>query len=234
MINAVQYRSAAEWEMARARFCRLCASVISNPTPIVENRRIGGLDLGTMAHYCYRERVWEEPKKAPDWVHIFGWLPAVSIETATSSSGSSIYRCTLVMTIAGLERRIGKLVQRDDASWSFETGNVQIYLSGFNEASLKEAQEAGEVAKAWRWTVPSTRVVIPGKRFGGQRPSQLTVARSDLREAVWHTICMVSSLIGINQRSSNGTLVKETTSLGKLIHGSDIEGDQLGLMIECI
>ena len=192
------------------------------------------MDLGAMANYCYHVRVWEQPRNQPHWAQIFGWLPAVAIETLfPSSGGSSIHRCTLVMTIAGLERRIGRFVRRGDLSWTFESENVQIHLRGFNEASLSEARKAGKIVKEWRWTGSSARVVIPERRFGGQQPSQLNVICSHWPEAAWLPIRMVSSFIGITQ-SSNGTVVKEVMSLGQLIHGCDIGGDQLGLMIECI
>ena len=85
-------------------------------------------------------------------------------------SPSNLHRCTLLISVGRLEQIAGRLYRVDTCRPTFESEIVRIELQGFNEASLREAQRAAEMAKKLRWT-KIMKAVTPGRRFGGQGPS---------------------------------------------------------------
>jgi hypothetical protein len=229
--------SASQWDVTYATFCRLCAAVISDPTPVSLQQMLGGVDLGAMVHHCSKYRVWEKPAALPGWVPIFGWLPAVSVNSINPPVNiRCTQRCSLLMTIAGIERRVGKLVKCDGFETQFESDTgVSVCLAGFNTISLDEAKDAAITAKTWRWT-QSTRIIMGSERFGGQGPSQIHA-----REYTWlgNTLQSMKTLGGmlnlgrIDSGSATRT-TKQLQSLGEIVHGCDLGSDYLGLLIECI
>jgi hypothetical protein len=228
-----------EWNSTYSLLCRVCAAVISDQRPVSWQGHLGGFDLNAIAYYCSKVWVWEKPEKEPGWVPVLGWLPAVSIHSiSTGSSSKAIYRCTLLITIAELERRVGRLFQCTDDQSRFDSGSgVDIYLVGFHEGSLQAAREAAVIARTMTWA-GNSRLVSPDQRFGSQRPSKIIAASPKLFSRAWQFITTLADfaepasidvgLPGVNAEGRGS----QRESLGHIINGSDLGEDCLGLMVE--
>ena len=216
--------------MSLATLCRVCAAVISDPIPAVIEGQLGGLDLREFAQSCIKYRVWEEPATQPGWVQIFGSLPALSVDSIGLRS-DNVQRCALLITVAGLERRIGRLFKDPECSTLFQSqSGIRLSLTGFNIESLQNAKIAADTAKQLKWT-EAKRLIVASRRFGGQRPSMLKAPQSPWLGSIYKhmlTINIGSAL----KKYPNGAMMWQD-SLGQILHGSDLEGDCVGLLVEC-
>ena len=89
-------------------------------------------------------------------------------------------RCSLLITIVRIERRVGKMIKcaHHETHFESDTGG-SVCLIGFHEASFDGAKEATIRASLWRWT-EDTSIVTTGDRFGGQGPSSISA-----KEYLW-------------------------------------------------
>lgn len=115
--------------------------MLSGTTPIANGKDIGVMDIVELAERCSKIRAYEEPKTLPGWVEPLGWLPAISVNRlGLTNHAASVQRCSLLVSIASLERHVGKLIAQPSPRWYFESdSHVQISLTGFNESSLENA-----------------------------------------------------------------------------------------------
>jgi hypothetical protein len=216
--------------MSLATLCRVCAAVISDPMPAVIEERLGGLDLREFAQSCIKYRVWEKPAIQPGWVQIFGSLPALSVNSIGDPS-DNIQRCTLLITVAGLERRIGRLFKDPECGTLFQSqSGIRLSLTGFNTESLQNAKIAADTAKQLKWT-EDKRLVVASRRFGGQRPSTLNASQPSWLDSIYKHMSMIK-IGGAPKKCLNGAVMWRD-SLGQILHGSDLEGDCVGLLVEC-
>ncbi len=77
---------------------------------------------------------------------------------------------------------------------------------------------------------------MAGKRFGGQGPSQIRAKGYLWLGNMVQPMKTLSSMLSLG-RIAIGPATRATNqlqSLGEIIHGSDLGGDYLGLLIECI
>jgi len=214
--------------MSLTTLCRVCAAVISNPTPAEINQQLGGLDLRLLAQFCAKCRVWEKPNERPGWVAIFGPLPAVSVDLI-GIQRDHFQRCSLLITIAGLERRIGRLFKSPKCEPLFESqSGIKLRLVGFNSESLANAKVAADNAKLLKWT-EERRLVVASGRFGGQRPSTLMAPTPN---GILPGLCRLVLRVGFGTAETNGPIIRED-SLGHMLHGFDLEEDYVGLLVEC-
>jgi hypothetical protein len=102
---------------------------------------------------------------------------------------------------------------------------IRIELQGFNEASLREAQRAAEAAKDLRWT-EIVKAVTPGRRFGGQRPSSM-VHKAPIN--IWGYVGLLA-----NRARDSVDAATSRETLGNIVNGTELTGDSVGLLIECI
>jgi hypothetical protein len=216
--------------MSLATLCRVCAAVISDPMPAVVKEQLGGLDLREFAQTCIKYRAWEKPATQPGWVQIFGSLPALSVNSIGLRS-DSVQRCALLITVAGLERRIGRLFKDPECGTLFQSeSGIRLSLTGFNIESLQNAKIAADTAKQLKWT-EDKRLIVASRRFGGQRPSTLNASQSSWLNDIYKHMSVLN--IGSTPKKySNGAVVWQD-SLGQILHGSDLEGDCVGLLVEC-
>jgi hypothetical protein len=216
--------------MSLATLCRVCAAVISDPMPAVVKEQLGGLDLREFAQSCIKYHVWEKPATQPGWVQIFGSLPALSVNSIGLRS-DSVQRCALLITVAGLERRIGRLFKDPECGTLFQSqSGIHLSLTGFNIESLESAKIAADAAKQLKWT-EDKRLIVASRRFGGQRPSTLYTSQSSWLNGIYKHISMIS-IRSAPKKCSNGAVTWQD-SLGQILHGSDLEGDCVGLLVEC-
>jgi hypothetical protein len=221
---------ASEWDMSLATLCRVCAAVISEPIPAVIGEQLGGLDLREFAQSCIKYRVWEKPAIQPGWVQIFGSLPALSVDSIGLRS-DNVQRCALLITVAGLERRIGRLFKDPECGTLFQSqSGIRLSLTGFNIESLQNAKIAADTAKQLKWT-EAKRLIVASRRFGGQRPSMLKAPQSSWLGGIYKHMLMVN-IGSAPKKYSNGAMMWQD-SLGQILHGSDLEGDCVGLLVEC-
>jgi hypothetical protein len=223
--------TASELDMSLATLCRVCAAVISDPMPAVIKEQLGGLDLREFAQSCTKYRVWEKPAIQPGWVQIFGSLPALSVNSIGLRS-DNVQRCALLITVAGLERRIGRLFKDPECGTLFQSqSGIRLSLTGFNIESLQNAKIAADTAKQLKWT-EDKRLIVASRRFGGQRPSALYTPQSPWLDGICKQVSMMINIGSAPKKYSNGTLMWQD-SLGQILHGSDLEGDCVGLLVEC-
>ena len=199
--------------------------------PAFLDGKIGGLDLAAIVKDDTRIWVWElpAPTERLTWVKVLGSLPAVSVQSlGTVPSITSLKRCTLLISVGRLEEEVGRLYKIDTYRPIFQSEMVRIELQGFNEGSLREAQRAAETAKKLRWT-KSEKVITPGKRFGGQGPSVM-VHLSGIKS--WDFILLLANKARDSVQTASAVCNSET--LGNIANGSELRGDSVGLLIECI
>jgi hypothetical protein len=216
--------------MSLATLCRVCAAVISDPMPAVVKEQLGGLDLREFAQSCIKYRAWEKPTTQPGWVQIFGSLPALSVNSIGLRS-DSVQRCALLITVAGLERRTGRLFKDPECGTLFQSeSGIRLSLTGFNVESLQNAKIAADTAKQLKWT-EDKRLIVASRRFGGQRPSKLNASQSSWLNGIYKRMSMIN--IGSTPENYSNRAVVWQDSLGQILHGSDLEGDCVGLLVEC-
>lgn len=219
--------TASEWDMSLATLCRVCAAVISDPIPAVIEEQLGGLDLREFAQSCIKYRAWEKPAIQPGWVQIFGSLPALSVDSIGLRS-DNVQRCALLITVAGLERRIGRLFKDPECGTLFQSqSGIRLSLTGFNIESLQNAKIAADTAKQLKWTEVK-RLIVASRRFGGQRPSMLKASQSSWLGGIYKHMFVINIGSAPKKYSNGGQ-----DSLGQILHGSDLEGDCVGLLVEC-
>jgi len=193
--------------------------------PVFLNGKISGLDLAAIVKECTRIWVWESPSGHLGWVRVLGMLPAVSVRSlGEATSLSRLQRCTLLISVGRLEQIVGRLYRVETCKPTFESEMVRVELRGFNEASLKEAQRAAETAKTLRWT-KGIKAVTPGRRFGGQGPS-LMEHLAPIK--IWDYVVLRAN------KTRNSVYTASCETLGNIANGTELTGDSVGLLIECI
>ena len=215
---------------------------MSGPTSIAIGENIGGMDLVALAERCLKIRVCEESPDLPGWVAPLGWLPAISVGRLGSTIDAvSVQRCSLLISIASLERHVGKLIRQPSSSWYFESdAQVHVSLTGFNEASWMNATLSAGDATQYNGT-EERRVLIPKTRFGGLKPSLIKQSRPRRPADMWQNIRSLRNLIDSLVRahpivlsSGSENTLGDQESLGAIMNGLHIDGTCVGLLIECI
>jgi len=193
--------------------------------PAFLNGKVGGLDLAAIVKECTRTWVWEVPSNHLGWVTALGKLPAVSVwSLGAAPHPSSLHRCALLISVGRLEQIVGRLYRVDTCRPTFESKMVRIELQGFNEASLREAQRAAEIAKKLRWT-KNMKVVTPGRRFGGQGPS-IMLHLAPIK--IWDYVVLLAN------KTKDSAYTASCETLGNIANGTELTGDSVGLLIECL
>jgi hypothetical protein len=222
----------AEWWLQQGSLIRVCAALIASPSPLLENGNVGGIDLSLLVSTDEKRRVWEAPLPLPGWAKVLGRYPGVAVNQLVGSSPST-ERCSMFITISGLERRLGRLVQIGDKCFEAVSGH-SVRLNGVDANVVCVALKKAEAANKLRW-VNDKGVYCPGERFGSQEPSQMVVNDSRNREVSGNNT-RINGLLKWRFPWENKNTVQvhpcATVGLGQTVNGRDLQAEVIGMMVE--
>jgi hypothetical protein len=226
----------AEWWLQQGPLIRVCAALIASPSPLLENGTVGGIDLSLLASTDEKWRVWEAPLRLPGWAKALGRNPGVAVNQLVGSSPST-ERCSMFITISGMERRLGRLYRIADYSSSFEAASsgLSVQLNGVDATVICVAQKKAGSVTELRW-VNDKGVYCPGQRFGSHEPSQMVF--NDIRNlAVNGNKIRINGLLRWqfpwnNKDTGVQVLPCSTVGLGQTVNGRDLETEIIGMMVE--
>ena len=78
-------------------------------------------------------------------------------------------------------------------------------------------------------------LIVASSRFGGQGPSTLNAQPFQPIHSICQSLNNLNPLLGFGERGKDclSKAMRQRDSLGQMLHGSDLEGDSVGLLVEC-
>lgn len=212
----------ALWLQRHKRFLRVCTALMANPEPLVKDEIVGGLDLSLLVGAHEKWRVWEKPMCVPCWAKALGRQPSVALGKLSGGS-SSLVRCSVFITVSGLERRLGLFIRESQEGAVFKTKEgfaIEFHGEGLSEEIVELSREVARTFIS-RWDDESLHG--PGSRISTSlAPSHLFVHNNNKRTLTW--------LPWVPKQSQT---IADNISLCAIINGPELSSQCLGWMVEC-